>query len=43
MSGGDHPMALDIHCFPMCERMCMFETGACKDDFKWLDMKNECP
>jgi hypothetical protein len=40
LSGGDQPMMLDFHCFPIYERVVMLEDSPWKDAFDKLDFKN---
>jgi len=43
LSGQENPMYIDIHCFPMMERLVMLENSPIHSAFELLDIKNQCP
>ncbi len=43
LSGTDHPMWIDIHVFPIVERIVLLENSPWKHAFDFLDMKNAFP
>lgn len=41
--GGENPMYLDMHCFPIFERMALLDNSPWKHGWDALDIKNTCP
>ena len=43
LSGSAEPMYIDIHCFPMLERLVMFENSPLHHGFETLKVKEVAP